>query len=429
MTRLNHTHTSSGRHPVWVFPWGYRESFLIAVALILIGFALEWVSPGQQLSAPSWPYNAILGGLLLLIPLALHLTLPKNPIVLWLSRIPASIGAIAAVTFAVLLMGLFVQGRPSEIMWVDRLGLTYMTTSWTFMLTISWFLFVLGMTTMKRLVPFRKSNIGFLLNHLGIWIVIAGGILGSGDLQRISMTLHEGETVWYGQDREGNTVELPIALKLNEFHMEEYPPKMGIIQNAAQTLIIQDSDDLVEIQPGKQGRMSAGWEYYINEFYKESHRFGERFEPIRDYGAAPAALVTAIHPEKEDTTKGWISSGSFNSEHQFLRLDEEHSIAMTVPQASRYMSTAQLYTESGINKQIEIEVNHPYTVDGWDLYQFSYDERYGKWSPISIIEAVRDPWLPFVYTGFGMLLLGAVYIFWVGREKASDIEIIEEETL
>ncbi len=412
--------------PVWVFPWGYRESFIIAAAILLVGFALEWVTPGEGLSAPSWPWNGVTGAILLIIPLMLHLSIPKNRIVMWLGRIPASLGAIAAVTFSVLLMGLFLQGSPSGIAWVDRLGLTRMTTSWPFLMSITWFLFVLGMTTVRRSIPLKGKNIGFLLNHLGLWIVIAGGILGSGDLQRVTMTLQEGQTVWYGTDRQGNTVELPLALELQRFHMEEYPPKMGILHHESESLIIRNERDLVEVEAGKRGEMS-GWEFHIREFYRESGRIADRYEPVRDFGAAPAALVEAVHPVDGDTISGWISCGSFAMEHRFLRLDDEHSVAMTVPQSKRYMSIARLYTESGDNRVIDIEVNEPYKAEGWNLYQYSYDDRYGKWSPTSVIEAVRDPWLPLVYTGFVMLLLGAGYIFWVGKEKAEEMEIEEKQ--
>ena len=412
--------------PVWIFPWGYRESFIIATAILVVGFALEWVTPGEGLSAPSWPWNGVIGAILLLIPAALHFLIPKNPLVQWLSRIPASMGAIAAVVLTVLLMGLFLQGQPSGISWIDRLGLTRLTTSWPFMLAITWFLFVLGMTAVRRSIPLRGKNIGFLLNHLGLWIVIAGGILGSGDLQRVTMTLQEGQTVWYGTDRQGNEVELPLALELQRFHMEEYPPKMGIVDHETERLVIQNENDLVEIEEGKSGTMSGGWEYRIRTFYSESGRIAGRFEPVHDIGAAPSALVDAVDPKTGDTISGWITCGSFNMEHQFLRLNDDLSVAMTIPQSKRYMSIARLYTESGKSGVIDIEVNEPYKAEGWDLYQYSYDDRFGKWSPISIIEAVYDPWLPFVYTGFVMLLLGAGYIFWVGKNKADELEAWED---
>ncbi|KPL25985.1 MAG: hypothetical protein AMS23_03830, partial [Bacteroides sp. SM1_62] len=62
------------------------------------------------------------------------------------------------------------------------------------------------------------------------------------------------------------------------------------------------------------------------------------------------------------------------------------------------------------------EVNKPFKYRGWKLYQLSYDERMGKWSRVSVIEAVRDPWLPVVYTGIFLLLAGALYLFWIGQD-------------
>lgn len=35
----------------------------------------------------------------------------------------------------------------------------------------------------------------------------------------------------------------------------------------------------------------------------------------------------------------------------------------------------------------------------------------GRWSNSSIFELVTDPWLPMVYTGIALLLLGAVLMF------------------
>ena len=35
----------------------------------------------------------------------------------------------------------------------------------------------------------------------------------------------------------------------------------------------------------------------------------------------------------------------------------------------------------------------------------------GKWSNLSVFELVRDPWLPAVYFGIYMILMGAVLMF------------------
>ena len=55
-----------------------------------------------------------------------------------------------------------------------------------------------------------------------------------------------------------------------------------------------------------------------------------------------------------------------------------------------------------------VEVNKPVEVDGWKIYQYGYDTQMGAMSQYSILELIRDPWLPLVYTGIYMMLAGAL---------------------
>ena len=64
-----------------------------------------------------------------------------------------------------------------------------------------------------------------------------------------------------------------------------------------------------------------------------------------------------------------------------------------------------------------VEVNKPYEVDGWKIYQYGYDTQMGAKSQISILELVSDPWLPLVYTGIYMMLAGAVCMFILGGRR------------
>ena len=73
----------------------------------------------------------------------------------------------------------------------------------------------------------------------------------------------------------------------------------------------------------------------------------------------------------------------------------------------RFASEIQILTKSGKNIETIVEVNKPYEVDGWKIYQFGYDTQMGAQSQISILELVSDPWLPWVYAGFYMMLAGA----------------------
>jgi len=68
-----------------------------------------------------------------------------------------------------------------------------------------------------------------------------------------------------------------------------------------------------------------------------------------------------------------------------------------------------------------IEVNKPLKYKSWYLYQT--DCRYRILSPesddplrVSTLQAVRDPWLKFVYVGIYLLLAGSVHLIWSVRK-------------
>ncbi len=73
----------------------------------------------------------------------------------------------------------------------------------------------------------------------------------------------------------------------------------------------------------------------------------------------------------------------------------------------RFASEIQILTKTGKNIETIVDVNKPYEVDGWKIYQYGYDTQMGAESQISILELVSDPWLPWVYAGFHMMLAGA----------------------
>lgn len=79
-----------------------------------------------------------------------------------------------------------------------------------------------------------------------------------------------------------------------------------------------------------------------------------------------------------------------------------------------------VYTKDGKAINAEIEVNHPLSINGWKVYQLSYDEQMGKWSTLSVLELVRDPWLPVVYLGILLLAIGAVGMFFCQSKTRAD---------
>lgn len=87
----------------------------------------------------------------------------------------------------------------------------------------------------------------------------------------------------------------------------------------------------------------------------------------------------------------------------------------------RFASEINIYTKDGQSFASTVDVNKPAEVKGWKIYQFGYDTQMGAMSNTSILELVRDPWLPVVYIGIYMMIAGALTLFFVGagRRKKS----------
>ncbi len=74
----------------------------------------------------------------------------------------------------------------------------------------------------------------------------------------------------------------------------------------------------------------------------------------------------------------------------------------------RFASDISVVPVSGEGVRGIVDVNKPLKYGRWKIYQSDYDEKAGAESAYSTFELVRDPWLPFVYIGIFMMLLGAL---------------------
>ena len=74
----------------------------------------------------------------------------------------------------------------------------------------------------------------------------------------------------------------------------------------------------------------------------------------------------------------------------------------------RFASDISVYTEDGKTVEGTVEVNKPMKVNGWKIYQYSYDVKKGPESEYSVFQLVKDPWIAWVYLGIFMMLAGAL---------------------
>ena len=402
------------RRNLWESPWGYVESFFIGIGLMLTGFFLEISSANNLSFTISYPYNIyfLIGYVVFLI--VLYRFFETTQVVRWLTKVPASISSIVLVTVLVMIMGIIPQ-IPSENVIINNLGLNKITSNWAFLLILFQFLTCLGLITIKRIVQFRISNIGFILNHLGLFLALTAGILGTGDLQRLSLNTYENKYSWIATDINNNQIELPFAIYLNDFLIEEYNPKLALVDNKSGKVAQNNGKNLYLINKGED-YIYKNYQVKVEEFFVSSGRIGDRYMPVNDLGSPASAFLSVKNIETDSIVKGWISCGSFSQPYQSLKLDEKYSFVMTIPEAKKFSSDIEIVTKEEKKANTILEVNKPYKYKGWKLYQLSYDDTMGKWSQLSVIELVKDPWLPVIYAGIFMMIAGAFYMFWVGNK-------------
>lgn len=399
----------------WQFPRGYRDSFLISLSILLIGFIIEWVSGNTFIRLPGWPVNLIL----ILIVISYIIIVQKffkTSIVKWFSSTPAAISAISILTFLILLMGFIPQNDKTLTGFVKMIGLTHVTTSWPYLLCSFYLILILGFTIVRRFLPFTIKNFAFFLNHFGLFIVIVTASLGAADLWRLNMQLGEGRAIFTAYDHNGNSYNLPFAIKLLDFKIKEYPANIGLYSLKDRKLKIDKKTQLVEATEGNS-KILGNWNIIIEKYMSESKKDSLGYDTSSVIGAAPAAYIKVVNKINQEEISSWVSSGSFNSPIKTLALTSDIELVMTIPKAQEYSSNIRVFESMEKYKDYTIKVNEPMKIQGWTIYQTGYNEKMGKWSNISIIELVRDPWLPAVYVGIFMLLAGSLYLVWMGRSK------------
>ena len=401
------------RH-LWEGPWGYAESFLIGIGLIFTGFFLEIFVATDTAFTITYPYNVVGLVIYILILFALYKWFTDSQLIRWLTKVPASISSIVLITFMVMIMGIIPQ-IPSQNNIINNLGLNHITSNWAFLLILFQFLTCLGFISIKRILQFKWSNIGFILNHVGLFLALTAGVLGTGDLQRLSLSVYENKPSFIATDANRNEVELPFAIYLNDFLIDEYNPKLALVDNKTGSIAHNDGKNLYLVEKGETYHFN-NFEVKIDDFLPNAIRFGTRYESVNEMGSPPAAKITVKNIENDSIQTAWISSGSFRYPYESLKISDDFSIVMTIPEVKKFSSDIDILTIEGERIHTVLEVNKPFNYQGWKIYQLSYDDKKGKWSDLSVIELVKDPWLPFIYIGIFMMIAGAIYMFWMGNK-------------
>lgn len=424
---------------MWKEPYSYKEGFVISGGLVVTGLMLQLSVGPLNWDIFMWPANIIALVVFIVLLALIWLLRSKSYFFRFITTAKAAVPAISTAVVMTVIMGLTKQtGEKNEP--ADLLGFTKMLECWPFILIYIWMTVIVGEETIKQIATFRLRSLPSLLSHAGLFVVLTCGTLGSADMQRLRMYCEQGKPEWRGLDAWNNVHELPVAIELEKFTIDEYPPKLMVIDNEGKPLPI-DKPDILEVEGSNASGTLAGYDISVlrridNAMPAALARMAEgmpaqmlsqiRMDSLGQAlnkdgyvsSSAPGsecALLVKAQPHGTKPLSGWVTCGSYQFRYQGLSLDSLHTLVMATREPKQYSSLVDVYTKKGESLRARIEVNRPLKVDGWNIYQLSYDQQMGKWSTLSVFELVSDPWLPVVYIGIFLLAIGAVGMFFIKR--------------
>jgi hypothetical protein len=397
-------------------PWEFKESALFTAVSVIAGFVIQYAASGRGIAMPHLPFNAIALSLFAVVVISTGLTLRNTSIVKWLGGIPLGLCLILALAILSLIGGVVPQQAVAKNSITGLLGLNQIFSSWPFAVTVLLFLANLGISLSWKLIPFKLKNLQFILFHAGFWIALSCAIVGSFDLQRLVVPINVGKANNLGYTMESEAPQnLPFSIFLHDFSLEEYPPQLLLYDPNNDKLLMDKSQAIIQVRKGTTGTWK-GIDVVVLDYIPFA-------VPGKNRVPEPADRATGIPFAKVrissdlSTREAWISTGSPMIKPDAAQLGNLYLI-MVPGTPKSFRSAITIQDEHGHETMANLEVNHPVSFMGWKLYQMGYDEKAGRWSRMSLIEVIHDPWLPAVYLGFFMIMAGNILFFWNGIKRS-----------
>ena len=202
-------------------PWKLAVGFLIGGGLFVVGLALQLTMGPIDWSLFAAPVNGILLALLLGFLVLMFVLRQKVYAFEWMMHGQAAVAAMVWALGITLVMGLIPQTKFGGVLWLSQ-----MLSFWPFVLIWTWTMVISGLATINHLLRFKRKEIPFLLNHLGVFVAIVAATLGSADVQKLQMTVAYETPEWRALSDDYGVVEPGLTIELHQFTVDCYEDGM-----------------------------------------------------------------------------------------------------------------------------------------------------------------------------------------------------------
>jgi hypothetical protein len=220
------------------------------------------------------------------------------------------------------------------------------------------------------------------------------------------VSLEEGESAHEFVTDNGEVRPLGFSLRLDDFTLDWYDAPQGPFD-----VWVKLSDSGVKTKQ----KLGLGQKFQVPDTgyfvtvmeYKPDFMLNDAHEAVSRSGDPlnPAILV------RIESGNGSEDRWVFAKHPEFGRIRDGNCkvLFMYEPQVRQYISRVTISGRAEPNSfSREISVNHPLRHKGVTLYQTGYDEQRPEWTNL---EAVRDPGVGVVFSGFIFLNIGLIGMF------------------
>jgi cytochrome c biogenesis protein ResB len=359
-----------------------------------------------------------------------------------LASVPFASSVVAAIAVACIVGTLLPQGSQVQqylgknpdakglMSLLDVAGLTHVYSAWWFIGLLLLLSASLAICSFRRyLAAMRQTGrprgraFGSLITHISMLLVLGGGVVRTIWGERGQIAFYEGETVQTFVVN-GQRTDLPFSIHLVDFEIEFYDAKENesllihwadreqhwstpVLINETSTFVPKGEDS------NPENTFAVQILRRVPDFVIDSSTgaIASRSDQLRN----PAVQVEVIHQNSTNTQWVFALRPGFDMHgpNPSAKLEFQYHVQAAVLERQMvkdYRSTLQIIENDTVVKAKTIEVNAPLSYKGYTFYQSGYNAKDPTWTSLQV---VKDPGVPLVYTGFLLMILGLITVFYL----------------
>ncbi len=342
---------------------------------------------------------------------------------------------LASIALATCVGTLVVQTNNNELFY-GRYGSIAPVLTWLHLHDVFhswWFAWLLIITACALLASiarrrmWRKDQVGFLLLHTGLLLLLGGGLIGGVFGSSGMLHLQTNKSANYFVDGKGKKITLPFMVRLDDFTVERRKPRYRLYlveQRGAQQKVLAsyDAASPSRVIVDGYGRIEL-LRLSVPESAatpKTARAKGLWLDPSKGkVGVDETTQKRALQPAVE--LRVWGPNGA---RELTLGGDGERSLALGDQKSLlfgkrsddviNYSATVAILDGDRQVLSKKVSVNNPLHYGGFTLYQANFDAKNPSYAGLLV---VSDPGYRFVLLGLVGLLLGVAHLMAIPRRR------------